>query len=169
MPPSSARTPATPCRRRRDGRPVRLPASRHRDRRGRQDRHVRRDEERPIGAGAKVPHLSYVGDAEIGEGTNIGAGTIVANYDGVHKHRTTIGAHARPDPTTCSSRRSPSATARYTGGGTVVRRGRAAGGAGRPAPDRRGPLRGGSANRPGHCSRIGRAPKLRGDREGRRR
>ena len=41
-----------------------------------------------IGPGAKVPHLSYVGDAEIGEGSNIGAGTITANYDGVSKHRT---------------------------------------------------------------------------------
>ncbi len=48
-----------------------------------------------IGDGAKVPHLSYVGDAEIGEGTNIGAGTIFANYDGVEKHRTVIGRHAR--------------------------------------------------------------------------
>ncbi|MEO6471242.1 MAG: bifunctional UDP-N-acetylglucosamine diphosphorylase/glucosamine-1-phosphate N-acetyltransferase GlmU [Aeromicrobium sp.] len=48
-----------------------------------------------IGDGAKVPHLSYIGDAEIGEGTNIGAGTITANYDGVSKHRTTIGKHAR--------------------------------------------------------------------------
>lgn len=48
-----------------------------------------------IGEGAKVPHLSYVGDATIGEGTNIGAGTIFANYDGVNKHRTTIGKHAR--------------------------------------------------------------------------
>ena len=45
-----------------------------------------------IGAGAKVPHLSYVGDAAVGEGTNLGAGTITANYDGVAKHRTTIGA-----------------------------------------------------------------------------
>ncbi len=48
-----------------------------------------------IGDRAKVPHLSYVGDAEIGEGTNIGAGTIFANYDGVAKHRTVIGRHAR--------------------------------------------------------------------------
>lgn len=48
-----------------------------------------------IGAGAKVPHLSYVGDAEIGEGTNIGAATIFANYDGVNKHRTTVGKHVR--------------------------------------------------------------------------
>jgi bifunctional UDP-N-acetylglucosamine pyrophosphorylase/glucosamine-1-phosphate N-acetyltransferase len=44
-----------------------------------------------IGEGTKVPHLSYVGDAEIGAGANLGAGTITANYDGEHKHRTTIG------------------------------------------------------------------------------
>lgn len=44
-----------------------------------------------VGAGTKVPHLSYVGDAEIGSGTNIGAGNITANYDGVNKHRTVIG------------------------------------------------------------------------------
>jgi bifunctional UDP-N-acetylglucosamine pyrophosphorylase/glucosamine-1-phosphate N-acetyltransferase len=48
-----------------------------------------------IGAGAKVPHLSYVGDADVGEGTNLGAGTITANYDGRRKHRTTIGARVR--------------------------------------------------------------------------
>lgn len=45
-----------------------------------------------IGRGTKVPHLSYVGDADLGEHTNIGGGTITANYDGVHKHRTTIGS-----------------------------------------------------------------------------
>jgi bifunctional UDP-N-acetylglucosamine pyrophosphorylase / glucosamine-1-phosphate N-acetyltransferase len=44
-----------------------------------------------IGAGAKVPHLSYIGDADVGEATNLGAGTITANYDGHGKHRTTIG------------------------------------------------------------------------------
>jgi bifunctional UDP-N-acetylglucosamine pyrophosphorylase/glucosamine-1-phosphate N-acetyltransferase len=44
-----------------------------------------------IGAGTKVPHLSYIGDADVGEGTNLGAGTITANYDGRSKHRTTIG------------------------------------------------------------------------------
>jgi bifunctional UDP-N-acetylglucosamine pyrophosphorylase/glucosamine-1-phosphate N-acetyltransferase len=48
-----------------------------------------------IGAGAKVPHLSYVGDADVGEGSNLGAGTITANYDGRRKHRTTIGARVR--------------------------------------------------------------------------
>lgn len=44
-----------------------------------------------VGAGSKVPHLSYVGDAEIGAGVNIGCGVITANYDGVAKHRTVIG------------------------------------------------------------------------------
>jgi bifunctional UDP-N-acetylglucosamine pyrophosphorylase/glucosamine-1-phosphate N-acetyltransferase len=44
-----------------------------------------------IGAGAKVPHLSYIGDADVGEGSNLGASTITANYDGASKHRTTIG------------------------------------------------------------------------------
>lgn len=48
-----------------------------------------------IGPGAKVPHLSYVGDATIGEGSNIGAGTIFANYDGVNKHKTRIGRHVK--------------------------------------------------------------------------
>jgi bifunctional UDP-N-acetylglucosamine pyrophosphorylase / glucosamine-1-phosphate N-acetyltransferase len=46
-----------------------------------------------IAEGAKVPHLSYVGDASIGERTNIGAGTIFANYDGVTKHHTSVGSH----------------------------------------------------------------------------
>ena len=45
-----------------------------------------------IGEGSKVPHLSYIGDADVGPGTNIGAANVTANYDGVDKHRTTIGA-----------------------------------------------------------------------------
>jgi bifunctional UDP-N-acetylglucosamine pyrophosphorylase / glucosamine-1-phosphate N-acetyltransferase len=48
-----------------------------------------------VGAGSKVPHLSYIGDAEIGEDSNLGAATITANYDGVNKHRTTIGNRVR--------------------------------------------------------------------------
>jgi bifunctional UDP-N-acetylglucosamine pyrophosphorylase/glucosamine-1-phosphate N-acetyltransferase len=54
-----------------------------------------------IGAGTKVPHLSYIGDADVGPGTNLGAATITANYDGVRKHRTTIGAdvHTSVDTT----------------------------------------------------------------------
>jgi bifunctional UDP-N-acetylglucosamine pyrophosphorylase/glucosamine-1-phosphate N-acetyltransferase len=47
-----------------------------------------------VGAGAKVPHLTYVGDASIGAGANIGAGTIFANYDGVAKNHTDVGEHA---------------------------------------------------------------------------
>jgi bifunctional UDP-N-acetylglucosamine pyrophosphorylase/glucosamine-1-phosphate N-acetyltransferase len=44
-----------------------------------------------IGAGSKVPHLTYVGDAEVGEGVNVGAGTVFVNYDGVAKHQTVVG------------------------------------------------------------------------------
>jgi bifunctional UDP-N-acetylglucosamine pyrophosphorylase/glucosamine-1-phosphate N-acetyltransferase len=44
-----------------------------------------------IGSGSKVPHLSYVGDADIGAGANVGAGTVFVNYDGQRKHRTTVG------------------------------------------------------------------------------
>ena len=54
-----------------------------------------------IGEGTKVPHLSYIGDADVGAGTNIGAANVTANYDGVNKHRTTIGAdvHTSVDTT----------------------------------------------------------------------
>jgi hypothetical protein len=48
-----------------------------------------------VGEGSKVPHLSYVGDADIGEHSNIGAATVFANYDGAAKHHTTVGDHVR--------------------------------------------------------------------------
>jgi bifunctional UDP-N-acetylglucosamine pyrophosphorylase / glucosamine-1-phosphate N-acetyltransferase len=48
-----------------------------------------------VGDGSKVPHLSYVGDATIGDGTNIGAATIFVNYDGLDKHQTIVGDHVR--------------------------------------------------------------------------
>lgn len=48
-----------------------------------------------VGEGTKVPHLSYVGDATIGDHTNIGAASVFVNYDGVAKHHTTIGSHCR--------------------------------------------------------------------------
>jgi bifunctional UDP-N-acetylglucosamine pyrophosphorylase/glucosamine-1-phosphate N-acetyltransferase len=54
-----------------------------------------------IAAGAKVNHLTYIGDASVGEATNIGAGTITCNYDGVMKHRTEIGARAFIGSNTC--------------------------------------------------------------------
>jgi bifunctional UDP-N-acetylglucosamine pyrophosphorylase/glucosamine-1-phosphate N-acetyltransferase len=48
-----------------------------------------------VGTGSKIPHLSYVGDCEIGENSNIGAGTITANYDGANKHKTIIGSNVK--------------------------------------------------------------------------
>ena len=75
-----------------------------------------------LGPGAKVPHLSYVGDAEVGEGSNIGAGTIFANYDGVTKHRTTVGRHARTGSNNTFIAPVTIGDGAVTGGGTVVRR-----------------------------------------------
>jgi bifunctional UDP-N-acetylglucosamine pyrophosphorylase/glucosamine-1-phosphate N-acetyltransferase len=48
-----------------------------------------------LGAGTKVNHLSYIGDAKLGDKVNVGAGTITANYDGVNKHRTVIGSNSK--------------------------------------------------------------------------
>jgi bifunctional UDP-N-acetylglucosamine pyrophosphorylase/glucosamine-1-phosphate N-acetyltransferase len=75
-----------------------------------------------IGAGAKVPHLSYVGDATIGEGANIGAGTIFANYDGVAKHRTTIGAFAKTASNNTFVAPVNVGDGAATGAGSVIRR-----------------------------------------------
>ena len=75
-----------------------------------------------IGPGAKVPHLSYVGDATIGEGANIGAGTIFANYDGVAKHRTSIGAHAKTASNNTFVAPVTVGDGAATGAGSVIRR-----------------------------------------------
>jgi bifunctional UDP-N-acetylglucosamine pyrophosphorylase/glucosamine-1-phosphate N-acetyltransferase len=75
-----------------------------------------------IGDGAKVPHLSYVGDAEIGEQANIGAGTIFANYDGVAKHRTKVGRWFRGGSNNTFVAPVELGDGSSTGGGTVVRR-----------------------------------------------
>jgi bifunctional UDP-N-acetylglucosamine pyrophosphorylase / glucosamine-1-phosphate N-acetyltransferase len=75
-----------------------------------------------IAAGAKVPHLSYVGDADIGEGTNIGAGTIFANYDGVAKHHTSVGAHCRTGANNTFVAPVVVGDGAATGAGAVVRR-----------------------------------------------
>ncbi|MDQ3485530.1 MAG: bifunctional UDP-N-acetylglucosamine diphosphorylase/glucosamine-1-phosphate N-acetyltransferase GlmU [Actinomycetota bacterium] len=75
-----------------------------------------------IGDQAKVPHLSYVGDAEIGEGANIGAGTIFANYDGVQKHRTKVGKHARTASNNTFVAPVEIGDGAGTGAGSVVRR-----------------------------------------------
>ncbi|MET0304701.1 MAG: bifunctional UDP-N-acetylglucosamine diphosphorylase/glucosamine-1-phosphate N-acetyltransferase GlmU [Solirubrobacterales bacterium] len=74
-----------------------------------------------IGAGAKVPHLAYVGDADIGPGSNLGAGTITANYDGFRKHRTTIGKDVRIGVDTMLIAPVEVGDAAYTGAGAVVK------------------------------------------------
>ncbi len=73
-----------------------------------------------IGSGAKVPHLSYIGDAEIGEDTNIGAGTITANYDGYRKHRTSIGARAKVSVDTMFVAPVSMGDEAYTAAGSVI-------------------------------------------------
>jgi bifunctional UDP-N-acetylglucosamine pyrophosphorylase/glucosamine-1-phosphate N-acetyltransferase len=73
-----------------------------------------------IGPGAKVPHLSYIGDATIGERTNIGAGTITANYDGQKKHRTEIGAGAFVSVDTMFVAPVRVGDGAYTGAGSVI-------------------------------------------------
>jgi bifunctional UDP-N-acetylglucosamine pyrophosphorylase / glucosamine-1-phosphate N-acetyltransferase len=73
-----------------------------------------------LGQGAKVPHLSYVGDAEIGEGTNIGAATIFVNYDGQSKHRTVIGRHARIGSDTMLVAPVTVGDGAYTAAGSVI-------------------------------------------------
>ncbi len=73
-----------------------------------------------IGAGAKVPHLSYVGDAEIGVGTNIGAATVFVNYDGVAKHRTKVGDHVRIGSDTMLVAPVEIGDGAYTAAGSVI-------------------------------------------------
>jgi bifunctional UDP-N-acetylglucosamine pyrophosphorylase/glucosamine-1-phosphate N-acetyltransferase len=73
-----------------------------------------------VGAGTKVPHLAYVGDAEIGAGSNLGAGTITANYDGFRKHRTVIGDGVRIGVDTMLIAPVEVGDSAYTGAGAVV-------------------------------------------------
>jgi bifunctional UDP-N-acetylglucosamine pyrophosphorylase/glucosamine-1-phosphate N-acetyltransferase len=73
-----------------------------------------------VGAGSKVPHLSYVGDAEIGEGSNIGAATVVVNYDGVAKHRTVVGDHVRIGSDTMLVAPVTVGDGAYTAAGSVI-------------------------------------------------
>jgi bifunctional UDP-N-acetylglucosamine pyrophosphorylase/glucosamine-1-phosphate N-acetyltransferase len=73
-----------------------------------------------IGPGAKVPHLSYIGDADVGEGTNLGASTITANYDGQKKHRTTIGKKVRSSVHVSFVAPVTVGDEAYTGAGSVI-------------------------------------------------
>jgi bifunctional UDP-N-acetylglucosamine pyrophosphorylase / glucosamine-1-phosphate N-acetyltransferase len=74
-----------------------------------------------LGKGAKVPHLSYVGDAEVGPGANLGAGTITANYDGFTKNRTVIGRDVRIGVDTMLIAPVEVGDSAYTGAGAVVK------------------------------------------------
>ena len=74
-----------------------------------------------LGEGSKVPHLAYVGDAEIGAGANLGAGTITANYDGARKHRTVIGERARLGVDTMLVAPVEVGDGAYTGAGAVIK------------------------------------------------
>jgi bifunctional UDP-N-acetylglucosamine pyrophosphorylase/glucosamine-1-phosphate N-acetyltransferase len=73
-----------------------------------------------VGAGSKVPHLSYIGDADIGEATNLGASTITANYDGHRKHRTTIGSRVKTSVDTTFVAPVSIGDDAYTGAGSVI-------------------------------------------------
>ncbi len=73
-----------------------------------------------VGAGSKVPHLSYVGDADIGEGTNLGASTITANYDGYRKHRTKIGSRVKTSVDTTLMAPVSLGDDSYTAAGSVI-------------------------------------------------
>lgn len=74
-----------------------------------------------IGTGSKVPHLSYIGDTEIGEHTNVGAASVTANYDGTTKHRTRIGSHVKIGVDTMLVAPVSVGDGAFTGAGTVVR------------------------------------------------
>jgi bifunctional UDP-N-acetylglucosamine pyrophosphorylase/glucosamine-1-phosphate N-acetyltransferase len=73
-----------------------------------------------IGPGAKVPHLSYIGDADVGEGSNLGASTITANYDGQNKHRTKIGKKVRSSVHVSFVAPVSIGDEAYTGAGSVI-------------------------------------------------
>jgi len=75
-----------------------------------------------IGTGTKIPHLSYVGDATIGEHTNIGAANVVVNYDGVTKHRTVVGSHVRTGSDTMLVAPVTVGDGAYTAAGSVITR-----------------------------------------------
>lgn len=73
-----------------------------------------------IGRGTKVPHLTYVGDATIGEYSNIGCSSVFANYDGVNKHHTTVGSHVRTGSDTTFVAPVTVGDGAYSGAGTVI-------------------------------------------------
>jgi bifunctional UDP-N-acetylglucosamine pyrophosphorylase/glucosamine-1-phosphate N-acetyltransferase len=104
-----------------------------------------------IGAGAKVPHLSYIGDAEVGEGANVGAGNITANYDGRRKHRTEIGKRAKTGVDTSFVAPVRVGDGAYTGAGSVITEDVPDGALGISRPDQQ--------NVEGYAERVEREPR----------
>jgi bifunctional UDP-N-acetylglucosamine pyrophosphorylase/glucosamine-1-phosphate N-acetyltransferase len=73
-----------------------------------------------VGRGSKVPHLSYVGDATVGRGVNVGAANVTANWDGYEKHRTTIGDGVRTGSDTIMVAPVKLGKGAVTGAGSVI-------------------------------------------------
>ena len=105
-----------------------------------------------IGAGSKVPHLSYLGDTTVGEGSNIGAGTITANYDGEKKHPTTVGSHVRTGSHNVFVAPVTIGDGAYSGAGTVIRKDVPAGALAILQAPQRNVERWVAANRPGSAA-----------------
>ena len=124
-----------------------------------------------IGEGSKVPHLSYVGDTEVGVGSNVGAGTITANYDGVNKHRTVVGSHVRTGSHNVFVAPVRIGDGAYTGAGTVVRKDVPAGSLAINVAPQRNAERMGRGQASGHRGGAGRGsrPSRRSDRAQQRR
>ncbi|MBC7518118.1 MAG: bifunctional UDP-N-acetylglucosamine diphosphorylase/glucosamine-1-phosphate N-acetyltransferase GlmU [Microbacteriaceae bacterium] len=107
-----------------------------------------------IGAGSKVPHLSYIGDTTVGEGSNVGAGTITANYDGVNKHQTVVGSQVRTGSHNVFVAPVRIGDGAYTGAGTVVRKDIPAGALAITAAPQRNMTGWVETNRPGTAAAI---------------
>ncbi|MGO4383787.1 bifunctional UDP-N-acetylglucosamine diphosphorylase/glucosamine-1-phosphate N-acetyltransferase GlmU [Specibacter sp. RAF43] len=105
-----------------------------------------------IGRGSKLSHLGYAGDAEIGEDTNIGCGNITANYDGVNKHRTTIGSGVRTGSNTVFVAPVMVGDGAFTGAGAIVRKDVPAGALSVTVAPQRNAEGWTAANRPGSIS-----------------
>jgi len=104
-----------------------------------------------IGKGAKVPHLSYIGDADVGERANVAAGNITANYDGRRKHRTAIGDRARTGVHTSFVAPVRIGSDAYTGAGSVIVEDVPDGALGISRPEQR--------NVEGYAERVGTEPR----------
>lgn len=105
-----------------------------------------------IGTGSKVPHLSYVGDATIGEYSNIGAASVFVNYDGEKKHHTTVGSHVRMGSDNMYVAPVTVGDGAYSGAGTVIRKDVPAGSLAINVAPQRNLENWVSANRPGSAA-----------------